>query len=132
MISLTPANSSIARTEPPAIIPVPALAGLIKTLAAPDIPIASWETVLSSTKSTLIMLFVAFTIAFFIASWTSFALPVPRPTLPFPSPTATVAAKRRRRPPLVTFVTRFTEITVSLYSFSRGLLFLLSTSLPSF
>ena len=41
MMSLTPANSKIARTEPPAIIPVPALAGLIKTFAAPAVPIAS-------------------------------------------------------------------------------------------
>ena len=39
--SRIPANSSTARTEPPAITPVPADAGLIITLAAPLVPIAS-------------------------------------------------------------------------------------------
>ena len=40
-ISRTPANSKTALTAPPAISPVPALAGLIKTLAAPLLPTTS-------------------------------------------------------------------------------------------
>ena len=40
-ISRNPANSKIARTDPPAITPVPAGAGLIITHAAPEYPIAS-------------------------------------------------------------------------------------------
>ena len=39
--SRIPANSNTARTDPPAITPVPAAAGLIITLAAPECPIAS-------------------------------------------------------------------------------------------
>jgi coproporphyrinogen III oxidase-like Fe-S oxidoreductase len=58
-ISFTPASSNIALVDPPATIPVPALAGLIKTLAAPDSAIISCGTVLSSIKGTLTTFFVA-------------------------------------------------------------------------
>ena len=94
-ISLTPASSSTALTGPPALTPVPLTAGLSKTLLALLTPIASWEIVLSSTNLTLTMFLVAAETAFLIASGTSFALPVPRPTLPFLSPTTTVAEKRK-------------------------------------
>ncbi len=40
-ISRTPANSRTARTDPPAMIPVPALAGFKITRAAPLVPIVS-------------------------------------------------------------------------------------------
>ena len=48
-----PANSNITRTAPPAITPVPSLAGLIKTLAFPQVPIASCGIVLLSITETL-------------------------------------------------------------------------------
>ena len=38
-ISEIPASSSTARTGPPAITPVPAAAGLNKTLPAPNVPV---------------------------------------------------------------------------------------------
>src|SRR4030095_14020226 len=46
----------------------------------------------------------------------SFALPTPKPTTPWPSPTTTRALKLRFLPPLTTFVTRLIETTVSLIS----------------
>jgi len=39
--SLTPASSRTILDDPPAIIPRPSLAGLIKTLAAPHTPVTS-------------------------------------------------------------------------------------------
>src|SRR3954467_3686251 len=53
---------------------------------------------------------------FLIADGTSLALPTPKPTTPFPSPTTTSALKLRFLPPLTTFVTRLIETTVSLIS----------------
>src|SRR3989442_7660656 len=53
---------------------------------------------------------------FLIADGTSFALPTPKPTTPWPSPTTTSALKLRFLPPLTTFVTRLIETTVSLIS----------------
>jgi hypothetical protein len=38
---------------------------------------------------------------------------MPIPTLPLLSPTATSALNPKRRPPLTTFATRFTEINLS-------------------
>ena len=55
---------------------------------------------------------LAFSEAFLIASGTSFAFPVPKPTLPFLSPITTNAAKRNLRPPLTTLVTRLIVTTV--------------------
>jgi hypothetical protein len=40
--SLYPANSKTVRTAPPAIIPVPVGAGLIKTFVAPKLQVTSW------------------------------------------------------------------------------------------
>src|SRR5262245_34955028 len=51
-----------------------------------------------------------------MADGTSFALPTPNPTTPWPSPTTTSALKLRFLPPLTTFVTRLIETTVSLIS----------------
>src|SRR5438128_3082077 len=50
------------------------------------------------------------------ADGTSFALPIPKPTTPWPSPTTTSALKLRFLPPLTTFVTRLIDTTVSLIS----------------
>ena len=55
---------------------------------------ASCGIVCSSTNATFVIFFVAAAVAFFIASGTSAAFPEPIPTLPFLSPTTTVAAKR--------------------------------------
>src|SRR5262245_7348097 len=51
-----------------------------------------------------------------MAEGTSLALPTPKPTTPWPSPTTTSALKLRFLPPLTTFVTRLIETTVSLIS----------------
>src|SRR6266513_294082 len=61
-------------------------------------------------------LFFAASIPFLIADGTSFALPTPKPTTPWPSPTTTRALKLRFLPPLTTFVTRLIDTTVSLIS----------------
>src|SRR5688572_7185552 len=47
------------------------------------------------------------------ASETSLALPVAKPTRPWPSPTATRALKEKRRPPFTTFATRLIATTFS-------------------
>src|SRR3712207_9429034 len=51
-----------------------------------------------------------------MATGTSRALPVPKPTWPAPSPITTSAANERFLPPLTTFVTRFIEMTWSVRS----------------
>src|SRR6476620_7099627 len=51
-----------------------------------------------------------------MAEGTSFALPTPKPTTPWPSPTTTSALKLRFLPPLTTLVTRLIDTTVSLIS----------------
>src|SRR5438105_4056479 len=55
-----------------------------------------------------------------MADGTSFALPTPNPTTPWPSPTTTSALKLRFLPPLTTLVTRLMETTVSLMSSCEG------------
>ncbi len=45
LTSVTPASSSIARTGPPAITPVPSAAGIINTLPAPKCPSIEWGIV---------------------------------------------------------------------------------------
>jgi hypothetical protein len=66
---------------------------------------------------------LADSIAFLIADGTSFALPMPKPTTPWPSPTTTSALKLRFLPPLTTLVTRLMLTTVSLRSMSFGSIF---------
>src|SRR5678816_4936265 len=60
---------------------------------------------------------------FLIADGTSFALPTPKPTTPWPSPTTTSALKLRFLPPLTTFVTRLIETTLSLISSCEASIF---------
>src|SRR5947209_18790937 len=57
---------------------------------------------------------------FLIADGTSFALPMPKPTTPWPSPTTTSALKLRFLPPLTTLVTRLIATTLSLMSSCDG------------
>src|SRR5262245_17448362 len=67
-------------------------------------------------SGTLMRFFLAASMPFLIAEGTSFALPTPKPTTPWPSPTTTSALKLRFLPPLTTFVTRLIDTTVSLIS----------------
>ncbi len=62
----------------------------------------------------------ALSMAFWIATGTSRALPVPNPTRPLPSPTTVSAAKAKTRPPLTVLATRFTAISFSSSSSPSG------------
>src|SRR5699024_671388 len=84
-ISHTPESSITARAGPPAITPIPSAAGFINTLPEPNRPWISWWIVVP-TIGTSIKFFLALSIAFLMASGTSFAFPVPKPTWPFLSP----------------------------------------------
>eukprot|EP00043_Microstomoeca_roanoka_P025209 m.263432 g.263432 ORF g.263432 m.263432 type:complete len:276 (+) comp53432_c0_seq1:147-974(+) len=66
----------------------------------------SWCSVRPSRSGTRIMLRLACSVALRTASGTSFAMPLPKPTRPFWSPTTTSAAKPKRLPPLTVFETR--------------------------
>src|SRR3989449_2771222 len=65
-------------------------------------------------------LFLASSMALRIASGTSLALPSPKPTCPFWSPTTTSALKLKRRPPFTTFATRLMWTTFSFNSTPRA------------
>ena len=91
LTSFNPANSNTALAGPPAITPVPSLAGLMITLVAPFIPTTSCGIVLPSIIGILTTFLLASCLAFLTASDTSAALPVPSPTNPFLSPTKTTA-----------------------------------------
>src|SRR5438477_1024809 len=110
-----PHDSTTARTAPPAIRPVPSGAGFSSTLPEPNLPI-TWCGIVVPLSGTRIRLFFAASIPFLMADGTSFALPTPKPTTPWPSPTTTSALKLRFLPPLTTFVTRLIDTTVSLIS----------------
>src|SRR5436190_15214830 len=114
-----PADSTTARTAPPAMIPVPSGAGFSSTCPAPNRPSTGCGTVvpLSGTRMSD---FFADSMPFLIAEGTSFALPMPKPTTPWPSPTTTRALKLRFLPPLTTLVTRLMDTTVSLISSCAG------------
>ena len=71
-------------------------------------------------SGTRIRFFFAASMPFLIADGTSFALPMPKPTTPWPSPTTTSALKLRFLPPLTTLVTRLIDTTVSLISSCDG------------
>src|SRR3989442_9936807 len=73
-----------------------------------------------SWMGTATMLFLASSIPLRIASGTSFALPSPKPTCPFRSPTTTSALKLKRRPPFTTFATRLMWTTFSFSSTPRA------------
>src|SRR5216684_2818106 len=63
---------------------------------------------------------LAASVALRIASGTSRALPWPKPTRPFWSPTTTSAANPKRRPPLTTLATRLMCTSLSTNSLSRS------------
>src|SRR5688500_15220505 len=111
-----PHDSTTARTAPPAIRPVPSGAGLSSTLPEPNLPTTWCGIVAPLPSGTRIRFFFAASMPFLMADGTSFALPMPKPTTPWPSPTTTSALKLRFLPPLTTFVTRLIETTVSLIS----------------
>src|SRR5918993_35624 len=130
-----PADSTTARTAPPAMIPVPSGAGLSSTWPAPKRPSTGCGTV-DPASGTRISDFFADSIPFLIADGTSFALPTPNPTTPCASPTTTRALKLRFLPPLTTLVTRLMLTTVSFRSscdgsiFSRVSIMCLASSYP--
>jgi hypothetical protein len=74
-------------------------------------------------SGTLIRFFFAASMPFLIAEGTSFALPTPKPTTPWPSPTTTSALKLRFLPPLTTLVTRLMLTTVSFRSSCEASIF---------
>src|SRR5688500_712790 len=132
-----PHDSTTARTAPPAIRPVPSGAGLSSTLPEPNLPTTWCGIVAPLPSGTRIRFFFAASMPFLIADGTSFALPMPKPTTPWPSPTTTSALKLRFLPPLTTLVTRLIDTTVSLISscdastFSRSRFINAITGLPS-
>src|SRR5687768_11036665 len=110
-----PHDSTTARTAPPAMSPVPSGAGFSSTLPDPNRPV-TWCGMVVPRSGTRIRFFFAASMPFLMADGTSFALPTPKPTTPWPSPTTTSALKLRFLPPLTTLVTRLIETTVSLMS----------------
>src|SRR5712671_4812353 len=102
------------------MIPVPGGAARRNTLPAPWRPATSWWSVRPSRSGTRIRLRLAASVALRIASGTSRALPWPKPTRPFSSPTTTSAAKPKRRPPFTTLATRLMWTSLSVNSLSRS------------
>src|SRR5215472_7037108 len=82
--SWMPAHSSTARTGPPAMTPVPGLAGLSSTTPADCSPCTVCGMV-PAMRGTLKKLFFAASTPLEIAAGTSLALPYPTPTMPLPS-----------------------------------------------
>src|SRR5690349_377778 len=117
--SWIPAHSRTARTGPPAMTPVPALAGLSSTTPAASSP---WTGcgMEAAIRGTLKKCFLASSTPLAIAAGTSLAFPYPTPTVPSPSPTTTSAVKLKRRPPLTTFATRLMVTTRSRYWLFSG------------
>src|SRR5215212_8499073 len=112
--SWTPAHSSTARADPPAITPVPGDAGRSNTTPAAFSPCTGCGMV-PWIRGTAKKCFLASSTPLAIAAGTSFALPYPTPTVPSPSPTTTRAVKLKRRPPLTTLATRLIVTTRSMY-----------------
>src|SRR5271154_4434646 len=102
------------------MIPVPAGAARRTTRPAPCRPLTSWCSVRPSRSGTRTTPRFAASVALRIASGTSRALPWPKPTRPFWSPTTTSAAKPKRRPPFTTFATRLICTRRSTNSLSRS------------
>src|SRR5215217_7154764 len=111
--SWTPAHSSTARADPPAITPVPGDAGRSNTTPAAFSPCTGCGMV-PWIRGTAKKCFLASSTPLAIAAGTSLALPYPTPTVPSPSPTTTRAVKLNRRPPLTTFATRLIATTRSM------------------
>ena len=95
------------------MMPVPGEAGRITTLEALKWAIVSWAIVPWLSAIVLIER-RAITPPLRIASGTSLARPMPKPTRPWPSPTTTMAVKEKRRPPLTTLATRLMWTTFSM------------------
>src|SRR3990172_41666 len=110
--SRIPAASATARTEPPAMTPVPCEAGRSMTVLAPKSRVTACGMV-APTRGTLTRFFLASSTPLRIDSGTSPALPRPTPTIPLPSPTTTTELKLKRRPPLTTLATRLIWTTFS-------------------
>ena len=113
--SRTPARSSTDRMPPPAMMPVPGLAGRSITRAAPYSATIAWGIV-RPRSGIGASAFLASSVPFRIASATSLALPKPTPTCPARSPTTTRALKLNLRPPLTTFEQRLISTTFSTIS----------------
>src|SRR5581483_1797755 len=118
--SCTPSISNTARVGPPAMMPVPGGAERRTTLPEPWRPSESWCNVRPSRRGTRMRLLRADSVALRMASGTSRALPWPKPTRPFWSPTTTSAAKPKRLPPLTTLATRLMCTSLSANSLSRS------------
>src|SRR5262245_55028714 len=110
-----PAHSSTARTGPPAMTPVPGLAGLSSTTPAAASPCTACGIV-PPMRGTRKKCFLAASTPLAIAAGTSLAFPYPTPTTPLPSPTTTRAVKLNRRPPWTTLATRLMATTRSRYA----------------
>src|SRR5207245_791919 len=78
-MSWMPADSTTARTEPPAMTPVPFDAGRRRTFAAPKSAVTG-SGIVRSTSGTSMRGFLASSPPFLIASGTSSAFPSPPPT----------------------------------------------------
>src|SRR5262245_10098990 len=115
-----PSVSNTARIGPPAMMPVPGGAARRNTRPAPWRPATSWCSVRPSRSGTRMRPRLAASVALRIASGTSRALPWPKPTRPFSSPTTTSAAKPKRRPPFTTLATRLMWTSLSVNSLSRS------------
>src|SRR5579859_4584912 len=113
--SCTPAHSSTARTGPPAMTPVPGLAGLRSTTPAAASPVTVCGIV-PPMRGTRKKCFLAASTPLAMAAGTSLAFPYPTPTMPLPSPTTTKAVKLNRRPPWTTLATRLMVTTRSRYA----------------
>ena len=114
-----PVTPITERTTPPAIIPVPGAAGLMRTCAPLTFTSASCGIV-SFATGIVIMCFFATSVALATAVWTSAPLDTPTPTLSLRLPTTTRALNRKRRPPLTTRATRSMLITTSSNSFGAS------------
>ncbi len=110
-----PAHSRTARTLLPAITPAPGAAGLsrlcrLRTLRSLRAGLSRGAQALPPCDR------LAISTPLRMASLTSLALPMPRPTFDLPSPTATRALKLKRRPPFTTFAHRLIVMTFSISS----------------
>ena len=111
-MSRIPTDSRTARTVLPAMMPVPGDAGR-STIFAPSNSHKISCGMVASLRDTETILRRASSPPRRIASETSVALPRPRPTLPFLSPTTTSALNLKRRPPLTTLDERLMKTTFS-------------------
>ena len=110
--SRMPAASRTGRMAPPQMMPVPSGAGLRRTLPPSQTPVTSWGMVVPFMQTGRMALRAA-SPPLRMASPTSLALPMPRPTLPLLSPTTMTAEKLKRRPPFTVLAQRLTNTVFS-------------------